>query len=112
MRVLAPDGPAIGLGHQRGKAASAVNVAVGLGHGLIALFQALFACVEAVGVLHVELADPDQPRSRSHLIAELGLNLIQNERKVAVALDVGPHHVGDDLLVGGSHYQEPLAPVL
>ena len=112
MGVLAPDGTGVGLGHEGGEAAAAVDVAVGLRHGLVADVQAVLVGVEAVGVLHVELADSYKPSAGTGLVTELGLNLVEHEGEVAVALYVGAGDVGDDLLVSGGHDQSALAAVL
>ena len=112
MGVLAPDGARIGLGHEGSEATAAVDVAVGLGHGLVADVQAIFVGIEAVSVFHVELADAYQACPRPRLVTELCLYLVQHQGQVAVALHVGLGHIGDDLFVGGRHYQGTLSPVM
>ena len=84
--VLAADGAAVGLGHQHRQAAAPEDVAVRLRHVLIGGVQAGVVGVEGVGVLHVELAHPYQPGAGTGFVAELGLNLVQQLRQVAVAL--------------------------
>src|SRR5579859_3426390 len=69
------------------------------------------AHVEAVGVLHGELAGAHQPGLRPRLVAQLGLDLVPHLRQLAVGLELGGQ-VGDDLLVGHAEGQVGAAPVL
>ena len=55
--------------------------------------------VEAVRVLHRELADPDQSAPGARLVAPLGLEVVDDLRELAVGVDLLPGEVGDDLLV-------------
>ena len=67
----------------------------------VRLVQALVVNVEGVGVLHDELAAAQQTRAGARLVAVLGLNLVQVNRKVLVGgvqvLDQQSEH----FLVGG-----------
>ena len=108
---LPADGAAVGLGHQDGQAAPAVDVPVGPGHGLVAFIQAVVAGVEAVGVFHGEFTHPDEAGPGPGLVPELGLDLVEDDGEVPVALDVGLDDVGDDLLVGGGQHQRTAPPV-
>ena len=110
--VLAADGAAVGLGHDDGDAATAEDVAVGLGHGLVGCVKARVAGVEGVGVLHGELPDTDEPGAGSWLVAKLGLHLVEDNGQIAVALHVSLDDVGDDLLVGGRQRQGTATAVL
>ena len=112
MGVLAADGPAVGLDHDRRDAAAPEDVAVGQHHALIGLVQRLGVGVEAVGVLHVELAHADQAAAGAGFVAELGLDLVYQLGEVAVALQVLLHQQGHGLLVRGGDHQFPLAAVL
>ena len=69
------------------------------------LVQAGFVHVEAVGVLHRELADPQQAALGPRLVPELGLELIPELRQVPVGGQLGADR-GEDLLV--SHAQHDL----
>ena len=64
--------------------------------------RVLVAGVERVGVLHDELAPAHQAGARPQLVAELGLDLVEVERQLAVAAHVAAHEVDDDLLVRGA----------
>ena len=110
--VLAADGAAVGLGHQHGQAAAAVDVAISQGHGLVTVVQAVVVGIETVGVLHVELAHPHQAGPGTGFIPELGLNLVENHRQVAVALDIGADDAGNHLLVGGGQHHGTAPAVL
>ena len=56
--------------------------------------------VERIGVLHEELAPPHHPEARTHLVAELPLDVIEVERQLLVGLHIGAEDLGDHLLVG------------
>ena len=56
--------------------------------------------VEAVGVLHREFADPDQPGARTRLVAVFGLDLVKHDRQLLVTVDLGADKMGDALFMG------------
>ena len=85
---LAANRAAVRLYHYGVEPAPLEYICVRLHHLLVAEIETLFVGVEAVGVLHVELADPQQSSSRTLLVAEFRLNLVQDAGKVAVAVDV------------------------
>ena len=68
--------------------------------------------MERVRVLHEELARPHHAEARPNLIAKLRLDLVEDHRQLAVALDVAPRDVGDDLLVRGSDAEVTLVAIL
>ena len=73
---------------------------VGLGVLVVGDVEPLAVTVEGVGVLHDELAGAQHPGPGPRLIALLDLEVVEDERQVAVGLDRGRHVPGDDLLVG------------
>ena len=93
------------------KAAPVEDASVRCCHGVVAPVQPFRIGVEAVCVLHVEFADADEPASRSRLVPELCLNLVQNDGEVPVAVDVGLNDVGQQLLAGGREREPPVAAV-
>ena len=77
---------------------------------VVAGLQALLVAVEGVGVLHDELARAQHPGARARLVALLDLEVVEDQRQVAV----GAHRVGDveghGLLVRhGQHHLGPAA---
>jgi len=56
--------------------------------------------MEGVGVLHDELPCAHDAEAGTDLVAKLGLDLVEVERQLLVALDLAAEQVGDDLLVG------------
>ena len=60
--------------------------------------QARGVQVEAVGVLHGELAGPHQARLRPRLVAQLGLELVPHLRQLTVGVQLGGQ-AGHDLFV-------------
>ncbi len=65
-----------------------------------ALVQPGAVDVERVGVLHGELAHPQQAALGARLVAELGLNLVPDLGKLFVAAQFLARNVGHDLFVG------------
>ncbi len=74
---------------------------VRLAHLVVGLLQRLLVGVEAVGVLHDELAAAQKPEARTDLVAELHLDLVQRQRQLLVGAQLVAHEGGDELLVGG-----------
>lgn len=68
--------------------------------------------IQAVAVLHGELADADQTAARARLIAPLGLDVVNERRQLAVGIDLLPHEVGHDLLVRHGQHHVALATVM
>ena len=66
---------------------------------LVGLLQAGVVDVEAVGVLHHELPAPQQPGSRTRLVPELRLDLVDDERQVLVRRVQVLHEQREHLLV-------------
>ncbi len=85
---------------------------VGLDVLVVADVQALRVAVERVGVLHDELARAQHSGARARLVALLGLEVVEDQRQVAV----GAHDLGDvqrdDLLVRQRQHHVGAAAVL
>ena len=85
---------------------------VGAVLGPVADIEAGFVAVAAVGVLHDELADPDEAAPCAGLVAPLRLEVVDHHRELPVRLhDVGQQQ-RDDLLVGHRQDHVPAVPVL
>jgi len=110
--VLAADGAGVSEDGEGGDAAAGEDAGVGFAGGLVAVVEGVPGGVEAVGVLHGELADADEAATWSRFVTELGLDLVDHERHVAVALDLALEEVDDDLLVGGAEDELAFAAVL
>ena len=88
-------------GHGNGVQVAAVeDVEIGLVEFGIVGVDAGLVAVKGVGVLHRELAHANQTRPWAWLVAELGLNLVEHHRQLAVAADKPGRQFGHDLLVG------------
>ena len=74
--------------------------------------ETLVGEVEAVGVLHHELAAAHQAGTRPGLVAVLRLDLVDHERQVAVRAVEVLHHQGEHLLVGRREQHVGAASVL
>ena len=68
--------------------------------------------VEAVGVLHQELAPPHHPEARADLVPKLPLDMIKRARQLAIGARFGREDRGDQLLVGRPVEQFAPLPVL
>ena len=68
--------------------------------------------MEGVGVLHDEFARAHHAEARPDLVAELGLDLVEIDRQLAVALQLAPREVGDHFLVRRPEAVRPVVAVL
>ena len=80
--------------------------------GPVACVEAIVVSIAAIGVLHHELADPDEAAPRAWLVAELGLEVVEPDWQLPVGPDDVPEEVGHDLLVGHRDHHVPVAAVL
>ena len=88
------------LHHPEVEAGAGEDAPVRVAHRLVAPLAARLVQVERVGVLHDEFARPHDAETGTHLVPELGLDLVQVEGELAVAPDLAADNVGDHLLVG------------
>ena len=102
----------IGGHHAELEPASLEHADIGVVHGLVGRVRRLVGNVEAVGVLHYELARPHDPEPRTYLVPELRLYLVEIDRKLLVGADFSPDDVRYYLLVGRSQAEIALSPVL
>ena len=85
---------------------------VGASVPLVLLVEPRLVAVERVRVLHHELARAEHSGARARLVALLHLELVQEERQVAVGADVVRHVEGEPLLVRHrEHVRRALAVV-
>src|SRR5690242_8803423 len=78
------------------------DTAVAVVHGSVGDVETLFVGVEGIGVFHEEFPAAHHTEARSNLVPELGLDLVEIERKLTVAFDLPPHHIAYDFLVCGA----------
>ena len=81
------------------QAAAGEHPAERLAHVPIRLLVPRLVLVERVGVQHQELAPANQAAARARLIAELGLDLVRQERQLFVRLNIAPRDGRDDFFV-------------
>ncbi len=112
MGELAAHQAGVRLDHPHRDAHAREGAMVGLGHHLVAAVEPTLIRVEAVGVLHDELAAAEQAKPRADLIAELRGHLVEVHRKLAVGVDLIGRQESDHLLVRGSEHAGEAAPVL
>ena len=111
MGVLSANRSRVGLDHDSIDAAAGEDVFVGLDHGVVAFVEAGLVYVEAVSVLHIELADSDQSAPGPKFVAELGLYLVEGHGQVTIAADVGFDDGGQQLFAGRGEHEVALSPV-
>ena len=68
--------------------------------------------VKAVGIFHDELTATHQTKTRTTLVTEFGLNLVEVLRQLFVAAKLLSRHIGDDFLAGGLHHKVTAMTVL
>ncbi len=69
-------------------------------HPVVGFLQRLLIQMKGVGILHQELAPTHEPEARADLVAELGLDLIEVDRQLLVAVQLIARQIGDDFLMG------------
>lgn len=105
------DGAAVGLDRHGPQAAALEDAPVGPVHGGVGAPQAGLVGMEGIGVLHDEFPPPHQAEAGPDLIAELGLDLVQADRQLAVGAQQVGRQFGDHLLMGGAEPQGPLLAI-
>ena len=94
------------------QAAAVEDAAVGLVVLLVGGVEAGKVHVEGVGVLHDELAHAEQAALGAGLVAELGLHLVPDLRKLLVAAQLAARDHGHDFLVRHAEAEVALEAVL
>ena len=112
MRRLAAHHAGVGLDDEHRQLQPPEDRQIGLDDPLVPGVEVLLAGVEAVGVLHQELAQAHEAATRARLVAELALDLIDQLRKLAIGLDDGAREVGDGLLVRHRQHHRMLGAIL
>ncbi|MCY1404513.1 hypothetical protein D9M71_197220 [compost metagenome] len=108
----AADGAGIGQYGAEIQAQAAEHVAVRLVHAVIGFLQRFLAHVEGIGILHHELASAHQAEARTDLVTELGLDLVEVDRQLFVAVQLIARQVGDDFFVGRTDAELALMAIL
>mmetsp|Transcript_53733 Transcript_53733/g.126540 ORF Transcript_53733/g.126540 Transcript_53733/m.126540 type:complete len:357 (-) Transcript_53733:266-1336(-) len=103
MRAVAADRAGVGRDGAVLQAEALEDAAVGRVHVVVAAAGGLDITVEGIGVLHRELAATHQAKARAALVAELGLDVIEVFRQLAVAAQLLAGDVGDDLFARRLH---------
>ncbi len=109
MGQAAAHDPDVGRDHDRLESEPLEDPDVGAALRLVAGVEARLVAIAAVGILHHEFANADEPAARARLVPPLGLEVIDHHRQLTPGLDDVGQQQPDDLLVG--HRQDHLAPV-
>ena len=112
MAEIATDRTGIGTHRDRLEAAALEGAEIGDKHAVIGRLRRLVVEVEGIGVLHQEFAATHHAETRTALVAELPLDVVEIERQVLVGLDVGPEDVSDHFLIGRAEEHLAFHPVL
>ncbi|MNQ66633.1 hypothetical protein D3C85_811270 [compost metagenome] len=105
------DGAGIGLHRTEIQPHAGEGGAVGSVHLLVGLDQRGLVDMEGVGVLHQELAATHHAETGTHLVAELGLDLVEVERQLLVAVHFVTDQRGDHLFVGWAQHEGTVVAV-
>ncbi len=97
----------VSVDHLVREAAALEDAAIGLAVLLVGAIEAGLVEIEGIGILHEELAHAQQAALGAGLVAELGLDLIPDLRKLLVAAELAAGDRGHDFLVG--HAEAKLA---
>ncbi len=100
MGIVAADRPAVGAHRDRLQPHPLIGAQVADQMAVIGVQRVFLRQVEVVAVLHEELAPAHHAKARADLVAELPLDVIECQRQILVAADMGAEDVGDHLLVG------------
>ncbi len=102
----------LGLDDHVLQAAAREDATIGVVHRAIGHVQALRAVVEAVRVLHHELAGPQRSEPRPELVPELRADLVEVHGQLLVRVDLGGREEGEHLLGGRAQDIPSLVTVL
>ena len=108
VRLAAAHCARVGLHYHVLQPAAIENAAVRPIVFLVGCVQPRLVYIEGIGILHDELAHPQQPRFRSRLVAEFGLNLVPDLRKLLVTAQFSSGDRSHHLFMG--HTQAQIAP--
>jgi hypothetical protein len=100
--------PHVGLDPVPLEPATVEDAVVGVAVLVVAHVQSRRVAIEGVRVLHDELARPQHSGARPWLVAFLGLEVVEDQRQVAIRAHDLRDMRGDDLLVG--HRQHHVCP--
>ncbi|MNC09092.1 hypothetical protein D3C75_567080 [compost metagenome] len=105
------DGAGIGLHRTEVQTHAGERLAVGGVHLLVGIDQRLFVDVEGVGVLHQEFTATHHAETGAYFVAELGLDLVEVERQLLVAVHFVTDQGGDHLFVGRAQHEGAVVAV-
>ncbi len=97
VRRGAADLPGVGVHRPERKSEPREDAHVGVVHRLVRVAHRRLVYVEGIGILHDEFTRTHYAEARAHLVAKLGLNVIQVDRQLLVAPELLARDVGDDL---------------
>jgi hypothetical protein len=112
VRFAAPDAAGVGDDGAVAQPDAIEDTAVRPVHPAIGLVQRLGIEVEGVGILHDEFARAHHAEARADLVTELGLDLVEVDRQLAVAAQLVAREVGDHFLVRGAEAERALMAVI
>ncbi len=108
VRDVAAHHPRIAAYRNHGKTCPAEDPEIGAVVRGILPFEPGLVAVKRIRVLHGEFAHPNQAAARAWLVAELGLDLVDQFGQLAIRTDLLPRQISHDLLVG--HRQQHVTP--
>ncbi len=111
VRTGTTDGAGIGLHRTEVQTHAGEGLAVGCVHLFVGLDQGGLVDVEGVGVLHQELAAAHHAETGANFVTELGLDLVEVQRQLLVAVHLVTNQGGDHLFVGRAQHERTIVAV-
>ena len=112
MRAGAADGTGVGGDSAEFQPETGEDARVGVVHVSVLALQVGVIGVERVAILHGEFAPAHDAEARPALVAELGLDLVEMHRQLAIAPQLAAREIGDDLFGCRLDQEVALVPVL
>ena len=105
MRYASTDHSGIGFyGYDFRNSRSLENAEICFCHSVIVCLQIFLGCMERISILHGKFAYANQSGTRSCLIAEFGLNLVNRKRIVCICASIFTHQLYCCLFMCHSKY--------
>ena len=90
---------------------AAEDFAVGRIHCIVGFLQGFLRSMERVSIFHQEFAGTHDAETRTHFVAELGLDLIEVQRQLFVRAQLVTNQVCNNFFMSWAEYERTLATV-
>ena len=111
MRGAAADRAGISLYRAEVQPHAAEDFTVSGVHRIVGFLQRFLRSMERVRIFHQEFAGAHHAETRTHFVAEFGLDLIEVQRQLLIGVQLVADQVGDDLFVGWAEDERTIATI-